>query len=189
MIEIDDAVLDLLTVSGNGNGGIVDIGDTGPTSTSAPVSAAIPFTLPLSDRLAGGSTFLLPTAILEEFQLHRDGAGTFGSVVFTSNPTGNGSGDDGAFDALSDGVMDLRTREKLGVSSTDSGGDGAGKYAGVGVDGIKEDDKVLPRCLEAPLGPKPASFLVTTGVGGLADKPVGWTSLEILLLVEREVAA
>ncbi len=162
--DATDPALDLFTASGKRGG-----------------NGTAPSPLPLL-----GGEFLAISVVrplrLDEFLLHRESTPTPTGMA-RINPAGKGNGEKGAFDALSDGVMDLWLRYWLiGESMTDSGGVGAGKSAGLGVDTLSRmfrpatgagmsGVRTLPG-VRRSLGRLPA-----TGVGGLFARPLGWTSV------------
>ena len=89
---------------------------------------------------------------LDELWLHREfKVGTGGT-----SPGVNGNGESGMFDTLSDGVMDFRNL--CGEFTTDSGGDGAGKCAGNGVEGG------IGKCMPSPAARSTLAGMVGTGL-------------------------
>jgi hypothetical protein len=117
--------------------------------------------------------------MLDEFLLHRESTPTPVGMA-RINPAGKGNGENGAFDALSEGVMDLWLRYRLiGDSMTDSGGVGAGKSAGLGVDTLSRMFRPAMGAGISGVGTLPGArlslgrLLPATGVGGLFARPLG----------------
>lgn len=162
--EATDPALDLFTASGRGGGRGV--------ATGSP-SLALLMAVPLL------SCVDLPLLTLEEFLLQRE--------LNAAGRAGRGSGENGPFDALSDGVMDLRMRGWYWLYgrarlTTESAGPGTGKSVGVG-------EETLSRMFRPPTGSGTSGWMAArcrgkggrggaarlpaTGVGGLLARPVG----------------